>query len=240
VSFRDFDKQLIAILFNYSVQSSVLEKLRQHDGSRCVSGDLAGEAMRWLESVHDDMPVAIFALGAAGDQAPNEQAKQDSGMEGMGLAKQQGQTLGCSVKKVLEQMTYYVPEAPLKIELMKLPLRQQVMPKNIKALQPTHAYHYEAAAEVDFALEFFALGNLLLLGVRAELCTNTAQAILREFPQLEMMVMTMVNGSAKYMPEKEAYAKFKYEAMNSPFAEGCAETLKETVIQVVAKKDKRK
>ena len=53
-----------------------------------------------------------------------------------------------------------------------------------------------------------------------------------------VLVFTMVNGAAKYMAPKEAYASNKYEAMNSPFAEGSAERLCDGVLKVLHKSQK--
>jgi predicted peptidase len=45
------------------------------------------------------------------------------------------------------------------------------------------------------------------------------------------MVLTMVNGAAKYMPELGAYERITYAAMNSPFARGSAEILSAMAVE---------
>jgi neutral ceramidase len=39
------------------------------------------------------------------------------------------------------------------------------------------------------------------------------------------MVWTVVSGGAKYKPDRSAYDRITYEAMNSPFGRSCAELL---------------
>ena len=52
-------------------------------------------------------------------------------------------------------------------------------------------------------------------------------------PFNQTMVMTMVNGGAKYMADSSAYERFTYEAMNSPFARGSAELLCEKAVELL-------
>jgi hypothetical protein len=48
------------------------------------------------------------------------------------------------------------------------------------------------------------------------------------------IVMTMVNGGAKYMADAESYDKITYAAMNSRYAKGAAELVSSRILQLLA------
>lgn len=73
ICFKDKQGKPIAILYNYDVQSSIMDNVFNREGYRHISGDLVGEASRYIENVYSDC-VAVFLLGAAGDQAPRKKA----------------------------------------------------------------------------------------------------------------------------------------------------------------------
>jgi hypothetical protein len=45
------------------------------------------------------------------------------------------------------------------------------------------------------------------------------------------MVGTMVNGIDKYLPERSAYDRITYEAMNSAYGQGAAEQLTSCILK---------
>jgi neutral ceramidase len=50
----------------------------------------------------------------------------------------------------------------------------------------------------------------------------------------------MVNGAAKYMPDASAYDKITYEAMNSSYARGSAETLAAAILKALKNQAEQK
>jgi neutral ceramidase len=64
IKFETAAGEPIAILFNYAVHSTVTL------GTARLSGDLAGEAERFVEQKYHDKVVALYTMGAAGDQNP--------------------------------------------------------------------------------------------------------------------------------------------------------------------------
>ena len=69
-----------------------------------------------------------------------------------------------------------------------------------------------------------------MVGVQAELSAATGEAIRRRSSFAHTMVVTMMNGAAKYMPEAAAYTKSTYEAMNSGYGPGSAELLADGIV----------
>jgi neutral ceramidase len=70
VRIEDEARRPIALLANYAVQPSVMDQAIVSSGGKTVTGDLAGAAMRRVESLYGQGLVSFFLIGAAGDQAP--------------------------------------------------------------------------------------------------------------------------------------------------------------------------
>lgn len=67
------DGKPMAAVFHYGLQSSVLDGSALSAGGKAVSPDVAGIACDYVEkNTGDDGFVALYLIGAAGDQAPVE------------------------------------------------------------------------------------------------------------------------------------------------------------------------
>jgi hypothetical protein len=77
------------------------------------------------------------------------------------------------------------------------------------------------------------IGSIALVGLQAELSSRTGLDIKERSPFDRTVVMTMVNGGAKYMAEAESYDKITYAAMNSRYAKGTAEFVSANILQVL-------
>lgn len=73
----------LAAVFHYGLQSSVLDGSVLSAGGKAVSPDVAGIACDYVEKkMGDDSFVALFLIGAAGDQAPVEKAVSETFVRG--------------------------------------------------------------------------------------------------------------------------------------------------------------
>ena len=73
----------MAALFHYGLQSSVLDGSALSAGGKAVSPDVAGIACDYVEkNTGDDDFVALYLIGAAGDQAPVEKAVTETFVRG--------------------------------------------------------------------------------------------------------------------------------------------------------------
>ena len=73
----------------------------------------------------------------------------------------------------------------------------------------------------------------MVSGFQPELSSVTAMDIRKQSPFPITMILTMVNGGAKYMPDQTSYDRITYEAMNSKFAKGSAEMLTEQIVKTL-------
>ena len=234
----------IALIFNYNVQSAIMDGSSLEDGTKMITPDLAGKASDYIEKEYGKNITALFLIGAAGDQAPVKKAKftfenqsgdleeKDLKEKGYQFIEELGETLGketiavarrikcTSIKGIVTGKTDF--QCP-----------GQVMPKNIHDIQPSFTYEYISEADKESGVEAIGIGDLVLLGTKPELCHNTARELKNASPFSHTLIATMVNGASKYMADEESYEKTTYEAMNSPFGKGSAEILTENAIALL-------
>lgn len=232
----------LAILFNYDVQSSVMDGSRISDGTSLVTGDLAGMASGYIENAYGQDTVALFLLGAAGDQAPLFQAKrsglnpsgeletEDIGQQGFLLQQELGILLGSQVLQIAESLKTVETEVTLSVRQVSCTCPGQ----KIMEPRPDHpmkSYRFERQEDRISTAEIVMLGSVALVGVKPELSSYTAHVLRESAPCELVMLGTMVNGGEKYMPEASAYDRITYEAMNSAYGKGAAEQFMQSILR---------
>ncbi len=240
-----------AVLYSYDVQSSVMDHVKGEDGRCRVTGDLAGAADRYIEDAYGDGFVAMFLIGAAGDQAPSykaiatvaepcgEMTEKDYGEAGFLLGDVQGTKLGSKVVQTMPSITSIdVDGSNSSYEQFSITCPGQKIAPDLKSIHPTRSYDYEKDEDRQVEISLYTLGDIAIAGVAPELSSTTGIDIRKESPYSMTIVATLVNGGEKYMPESSAYDRITYEAMNSKFARGSAEILKKELIDVL--KDKKR
>lgn len=243
VSFNDEEENLIAAVYNYAVQSSVLDHAEMPGGGYLVSGDICGTASRHVETAYPES-VALFLCGAAGDQAPRKKASTsvvsddgsivpvERGLDGIAVKDELGQEFGEAVcrtiaaAKVSEEAPVIRAEsrsfsAPAKV----MPDRSQVKPGKNPVFTP------DGYKETSF--EVLQVGPVAFVGVKPELSAIIGAQIREKSPFQLTLTATMVNGGAKYMADELAFHRNTYAAQNGYFALGAAELLREHVIALL-------
>lgn len=231
----------LAILMNYAVQSSVTEDVQLAGGKKLISADLAGAASRQVESHFGAKTVALFLVGAAGDQIPTLQGNRhiidDDGSaqridlheEAFPLLTLLAERLGGDVVRVTESITQ--TEKPL-LNIRRISISVPSLhftPENA-AKGPVTAFQYQPAGEIDVPIMLMSLGNIAWVGMQPELAASVGAFIRQHSPFAMTLITTMLDGGAKYMPDSTSYDRFTYEARSSPFAKGAAEQLASAII----------
>jgi hypothetical protein len=85
----------------------------------------------------------------------------------------------------------------------------------------TPQYEPEETGEIPWYL--MTMGNVAFAATRPELCAITEQQIVEQSEYEHTLLVTMVNGGMKYMPDKTSYDNNTWEAQNSMFMPGAAE-----------------
>ena len=235
----------VLIFYHYAVQPSVLDGSLLSDGGKAVSGDLAGVASRQLEQNHPGA-TAIFLIGAAGDQAPVRKARtlcqdsggeweeQDLGEEGLRLCEALGTELAEAVAVAMAD-SLPVDDTNMLLEQVGFLVPAKEMKAGLRELKPTRKTPYIPAGERKTEVEVLQIGPIALVCVKPELNYVTAGQIMKGSPFERTLVLTMVNGGAKYMADEDSYDRITYQAMNSPFGKGAAEILQKETISLLEK-----
>jgi neutral ceramidase len=244
--FDTLDGSPLALLFAYGVQSSVMLVPTTAGDTLKVTADLAGAAARFVEREYAGALTAVFCVGAAGDQAPSLSGArfEYTGVDGRHrvkeveepgfvIAEMLGARLGAEVVGVSRTLECTHLAGPLRRDRAMVRFPGQKM-GSTHLLRPTKAYEFVPADDNHEPIEVAALGDMALVGVRPELGCRTGAGIKEGSPFAVTAVLTMVNGSAKYMAERDAYERSTYEAMNSPFARGSAELMRDKAVGLLA------
>jgi neutral ceramidase len=244
--FETLDGDPIALVFGYGVQPSVMDQPPTTGGVRLATADLAGAASRFVEQEYGGVMTAMFCMGAAGDQAPSLKGAsfqyvgkdghirvKEIDERGSIIAEMLGARLGAEVLRVSERMKCQTFADSIVVDKSTVRCPGQKMTVDTHSLRPTRQYAFVPAEERDEPVAVIRLGDVALIGVSPELGCQTAVSIKEQSPFRETMVLTMVNGSAKYMADLSGYDRITYEAMNSPFARGSAELLRDKVVELL-------
>jgi hypothetical protein len=245
IKFESIDGKTLAIFMNYAVQSSIMNESVMENGGKLVTSDLCGAAASFVESQYANETVALFSIGAAGDQEPyltsnrhiidkNKQfSRKDIHHEGFVLVELLGERLGSEVVRVSELIECKEAQIPLCVVSDTIRCKGQLIPGNIHDIHPSKKYDYQIKDEHDVPIWIMLIGDIALVGLQVELSSKTGLSIKQKSPFPKTIIMTMVNGSAKYMADAESYDRITYEAMNSMFAQGSAEKVEDKIISML-------
>ena len=236
----------IAVLVNYAVQSSVMNESELAGGGKLVTADLAGAAASHVERQYGSPTVALFLIGAAGDQAPyltanrhtldrdGNWSRADVHDAGHVLVDLLGERLGSAVVQVSAQVRCDAFAGPLRMVSASVEVQAQRAPVSFRDLRPVRSYDFQPAGTETVPISVMQLGDAVLVGLQAELSSKTGLDIKARSPFERTVIMTMVNGGAKYMADAESYDKITYAAMNSRYAKGAAELVSSRILQLLA------
>ncbi|MCY0385940.1 hypothetical protein OVY01_01515 [Robbsia sp. Bb-Pol-6] len=237
------DGKPLAILMNVAVQPSVMDGSQLAAGGKLISADLAGAAARYVEARHPGA-VALFLVGAAGDQSPYLQANRhvvhhdgsvgrvDIHEAGFAVLDLLGERLGTDIANIADGIRTQAG-AQVTIARDSIPVNGlDFSPRNAPTGPvPAFTYRHGAAAKVPIVV--IRLGDIALVGMAPELAASVGTRIRAGSPYADTLVATMVDGAAKYLPDAQSYDRFTYEARSSPYAQGAAETVADGIVDTL-------
>jgi hypothetical protein len=237
----DARHQPIAVLMNYAVQPSVMARAKV-GGKTPITADLAGAASRYVEGQYGGDTVSMFLVGAAGDQGPAFTARRqvpdkdgkivqgDVSDQASVLIDLQGERLGNAVVKASQRIATATRPVPLAVFNGSVEVQSQDRPKELYQIKPSRTYEYNVTGKTRAPFSVMRIGDVALVGVQVELASSVGEYIKAHSPFRNTMVVTMVNGGAKYLPAAEAYKLIQYQAMNASYAAGSAEIMAKAIL----------
>ena len=228
--FEDEAGAPIGALISYGLKPCCIDNSEMDVNNRQVSSDVPGLACQLLEK-QLGAPV-LFAMSAAGDQVPVEQAwydvveedgtvrKVDLGVQaGLEMVDRLGRKMAEELAPALEQITcdQTAPEIRLDGSHIEWPGKGRMKFQLAK--------HLEFTAEGMHKVEAMAMtiGGVALVGVKPEVNTVTEAQLQAASPYEHTLLVSMVNGGFKYMPDQASYDHFTWESQSSALMPGAAE-----------------
>ncbi len=212
----------IAFLMNYAVHSNVMAGAGPQNDLKII-GDIAGTAERYVETRYQDKVIAMFTMGAAGDQYPKfnyEMDKTWADTPPSELIDVQARALGLEVIQTARRMTQMTSTARIQASERIVPCEMKPQaggpPGQMPAAQPVPAQ--QSGQKLDMHLSLIRINDTALTSVSGEVSTNIYAHLQKESPLKNTFMATIVNDRVGYIPDEE-----NYERMGAAYVRGCAE-----------------
>lgn len=228
--FESEKSELIACLISYGLKPCAIDNSEMDQGTRLISSDVPGLACQLLEE-RLGAP-CLFAMSAAGDQTPLRQAwydvvepdgsirKVDLGVcEGLKIVDELGRQMAQEIAPIVDG-TVCDQSAPA-IWLAEGYIDWPGKARTSMKLTRQAVYTQQGSQRVDALV--IAIGDTALVGLKPEINTLTEAQLQAASPYAHTLVMSMVNGGQKYMPDSRAYENSTWEAQSAALMPGAAE-----------------
>ncbi|SYW05472.1 conserved hypothetical protein [Oenococcus oeni] len=246
ITLKQKNNDIIAILYNFDVQSSVMDDVSTKSGGLLISSDFVGKASNDIENTLGKDSVAIFLPGSAGDQAPifkgsNWQVTKNNQLvcssiheEAYSLVDQLGVKLSQSVQRAVSATDKFADNCEIKINHYSVYLPEQRAKYSTKALRPSKNYQFEKTGNSLFVpIDILYLNNLAMIGTTPELNSSFGQKLREKFNNQNTFVCTLVNGAMKYLPEDLDFIRHTYTAMNTRLGQGSDRLFLEQIAKIL-------
>ena len=209
----------IAFFINHGVHSVVMGP-----DTRELTGDLGGAVSRFVEEYYGEDVVALWTVGAAGDQNSRYQNwDPNSGKlrePGFGLMEALGRMQGEEVVRVAGSITRMSDQASVWTAHRTLTCPGQRADREAaKRGEPA----FTDIGPVGLRLSLLMLGNVAFAGVSAEVYTRIYDHLREDSPFTNTILLSMVNDRLGYLIDDQSYGRTYRPAFGVPVKQGCAE-----------------
>jgi hypothetical protein len=218
VNFTSLSGDPIAIYYNYPVHAVVMYRATTKNGKPEITGDLPGYTSKYVEN-HFKGAVALYTMGAAGDQNPifmatyNQDGPDviDEGVGGYAILDVLSRRLGEEIVRVTKSIKNTASEVRIwgKETTIKVPGRKRESPP-VPGV-PTQGYLAPGnipmidGDPVTIPLHLLMLDDIALAGVSGEVFTEIGQHLKEQSLFDRTMMVTFLPNGAGYIPTDEAY-----------------------------------
>ncbi|MFJ3308403.1 hypothetical protein ACIPSA_36185 [Streptomyces sp. NPDC086549] len=197
-----------------------------------------------MEEQYGDDVVGLFLVGSCGDQSAASRSKRytidkdrnwsqvDAKDAGWILLTVQGERLGTEVVRVsgTNRTSSGSARSPLRLLTDSVTVGTVAMGN---PTGPTKTYDFTPNGTAEAPIWVLRVGQGVFAGVEPELSTDTALDIEQHSSFAHTAVLSMLEGGSKNMAEARSYARITYEAMDSSYAKGAAETAAAKVADIL-------
>jgi len=217
IKFESLAGEPIAILMNYAVHSVAIGPQ-----NRLITGDMAGAAERTVEEFFQNKSVALWTMGAAGDQNPRFMDGGTSLNVGVpidpyAMMEAQGRLVGGEVIRVANQIERMAEKVQISIE-------ERIVFCPAKVPENQHSgMMVEHVDSIKIRLAVILLNHIAITGVSGEVVTNIYQHLRRLSPFTDTLMITIANDRIGYILDDAGYDTPTFAAMATPLQRGHAE-----------------
>lgn len=228
----DLEGKTIGLLMSYGIKPCAIDQAGRRDGTAMVSADVPGVACRMVEDAF--RAPCLFCMSAAGDQVPREQASlemvdaegnaimEDYGFEkGLEIVERLGAEMGRDAVGIASGIACADDEVPVAITEGSALLDTCTSAGRSKG--PKRDAEFKCDGRVRLEAGAISVGNIAFVAVRPEVNAQTEAELWVDSPFEHTILISMVNGGMKYMPDRMAYERCSWEALSSMLMPGSAE-----------------
>ena len=233
------DRKTIAIVVTGGLKPTTIDNSQMHENKRLVSSDIPGLFCRLIEK--EKAAPCLYFMGAAGDQVPCQQALLDEVLsdgtvkthdygvaEGLNMVTRLGRQMLDDILPELHRIhcTVDAPEISIGKTHVKWGGKGRIQMKPRKVLD------FVQEREITIDGNILTIGDLAFVGLKPEVNCITAEELRQASVYERTILISMVNGGQKYMPDIASYHNITWEAQSSMMMPGAAEAW----VAAVAKK----
>ena len=238
VKFENLRGEPFAVFYNYAVHANALFM------TGVLSSCIPGETSKHIEEAYDNKVIALWSLGAAGDQNPmyhmpsinpayssRNSAPPPQGMpvDPKRIARQDrlvssiGFFLGEEVVRVLQYTNRTSSDVDIRgyQTTVTCPGRKRTDKGGREGTPGT----YEDGDPVNIRLGLLMVGDIAFATINGEVYNSIAQRLKKESPFGNTIFLSLTNGQANsgYIPSDDAFGRNTFQVLGSRLKPGCAE-----------------
>lgn len=223
--------QTVNLVVNYDIQQSVMDHITDDRGRRVISSDLMGNGIQGYEQ---NDQVAIFIPGCAGDQRPlftGEAATSFAVVRT--LLINQAAIVTESLQRAVQKIQDWQPLQRLWSSQLPVSVPTQVQQHGTFEIKPTKTYKFEPTGQMT-TLHLWAvrINQYGTVGTEPELNSMFGESCRRAIAgDATTMIATLVNGAAKYLPEKLDFDRITYQSMNTQLGQTADQRLLDACVR---------
>ncbi len=226
------DGSPLGFLISYGIKPCAIDMADPKNPLRKVCTDVPGVACRRMEEEFG-VP-CLFFMSAAGDQVPREQAVYDEVQEdgtlrhvdlgiekGYEIVERLGQEMGETAVAIAKKEAESVKESSITAA------SGITMAKTMNRIErpngPVRSAEFSTTGQIELDAGVICLGDLAFVAVKPEVNAQTEKELKEASPYAHTLLMSMVNGGMKYMPDLLGYERVSWEVLSSMCMPGTAE-----------------
>ena len=230
---EDFNGKIIGSLVSYAIKPCAIDMAGSGTGKREVSADITGFACQVAEAAIG--APCLFCMSAAGDQVPREMAYFDKvnedgsvshvdlGIEkGYEIVARLGNEMGQEIIRVLDDI--HCDDCAPEVDIGSRSTYCGCKGHSPRQEAPTkEKAKLQEEKQEKLGVEVIRIGNTALVAVKPETNFATEKQMKENSPFENTLLISMVNGGMKYMPELNAYDRITWESSSALLMPGSAE-----------------